>query len=82
MKREMFTKLRTSKYMKAQETSDEAVIEFTGRVQRMARIHHFGLKDRPKINIKEVQYSPRPLLGFKDESVESVRLFIIEALAK
>jgi len=82
VKREMFAKLRTAKYMKARATSDEAVVEFIGRVQRMVRVHHYGLKDRPKKNIKEIQYTPRPLLGFNDLDLESVRSLIIEALAK
>ncbi len=33
--------------MKAQATSNEAVIEFKGSVQRMVRVHHYGLRDRP-----------------------------------
>ena len=82
VKREMFSKLRTAKYIKARATSNEAVIEFTGRVQRMARVHHYGLKDRPKKNIKEIPYTPRPLLGFNEVDIESVGLLIIEALAK
>lgn len=70
VKREMFAKLRTAKYMKAQATSDEAVIQFTGRVQRMARVHHYGLRDRPSRNGKEVQYEARPLLGIsKDDYI-------------
>lgn len=63
VKREMFAKLRTAKYMKARADSDEAVVSFTGRVQRMARVHHYGLRDKPSLNGKEVQYEVRPLLG-------------------
>jgi len=36
IKREMFAKLRTAKYMKTQASPNEAVIEFAGNVQRMA----------------------------------------------
>ncbi|MGK3111802.1 phage virion morphogenesis protein [Candidatus Pantoea formicae] len=80
VKREMFAKLRTAKYMKAQATSDEAVIEFTGRVQRMARIHHYGLRDRPSRNGKEVQYESRPLLGISVKDKEFIEEIIIKSL--
>jgi phage virion morphogenesis (putative tail completion) protein len=80
VKREMFAKLCTAKYMKAQATSDEAVIVFTGRVQRIARVHHYGLRDRPSRNSKEVQYDSRPLLGLsikdKDFLAEAVISFL------
>ncbi|HDL7470235.1 TPA: phage virion morphogenesis protein [Yersinia enterocolitica] len=64
IKREMFAKLRTARYMKANSNPDEAVIEFAGRVERMARVHHFGLRDRPSVHSQEVKYEERPLLGF------------------
>ncbi|MFB6326623.1 phage virion morphogenesis protein [Pantoea deleyi] len=63
IKREMFAKLRTAKYMKAKGTADDAVVEFAGNVQRMARVHHYGLRDRPARGGKEVRYEARPLLG-------------------
>ena len=81
VKREMFAKLRTAKYMKAQATSNEAVIEFTGRVQRMARVHHYGLRDRPSRNGKEVQYETRPLLGIEDSDLKMIEDEIIYALS-
>ncbi|RQM36850.1 phage virion morphogenesis protein [Erwinia psidii] len=69
VKREMFARLRTAKYLKAKGSTDDAVVEFTGNVQRMARVHHYGLRDRPARGGKEVQYEARPLLGLlKDES--------------
>ncbi len=47
IKREMFAKLRTAKYMKAKGTNKDAVVEFIGQVQRMAKVHQYGLRDRP-----------------------------------
>lgn len=82
VKREMFAKLRTVKYMKAQGLSDEAVIEFTGRVQRMARVHHYGLRDRPSRNGKEVQYVSRPLLGFGESDLQLIEYDVIAHLSR
>lgn len=57
--------------MKTQASPNVAVIEFAGNVQRMARVHHYGLRDRPsrkgKGKGKEVQYEARPLLGLNSE---------------
>ncbi|MFZ4214482.1 phage virion morphogenesis protein [Pantoea endophytica] len=80
VKREMFAKLRTVKYMKAQATSNEAVIEFTGRVQRMVRVHQYGLRGRPSRGSKEVQYELRPLIGISELDVSIVEQLIINAL--
>ncbi len=46
IKREMFAKLRTAKYMKTQASLDGPIIKFAGNAQRMARVHHFGLRGR------------------------------------
>ncbi|END4895138.1 phage virion morphogenesis protein [Citrobacter freundii] len=68
IKRAMFQKLRTSRYMKASGRNDAAVVEFTGKVQRIAQIHQFGLKDRPNPHAQDVQYTERQLLGFNRET--------------
>lgn len=70
IRREMFAKLRTAKYMKAKSTADDAAVEFTGRVQRMVRVHHYGLRDRAARGGKEVKYDARPLLGIYDFDIE------------
>jgi len=72
IKREMFAKLRTAKYMKAKGTTDDAVVEFTGQVQRMARVHQYGLRDRPSVRAKEMAYPARPLLGLDAEDMKIV----------
>lgn len=64
VKRAMFTKLRTNRYMQASGSADEATVEFIGRVQRIARVHQEGLRDKPNRHSKEVQYEERALLGF------------------
>lgn len=72
IKREMFAKLRTAKYMKSKGTGDDAAVEFTGRVQRMARVHHYGLRDRPARGGQDLQYEARPLLGFSENDLEMI----------
>ena len=72
IKRAMFQKLRTSRYMKASSRNDTALVEFTGKVQRIARVHQFGLKDRPVKHEQYVQYPERRLLGFNKETSSDV----------
>lgn len=81
VKREMFVKLRTAKYMKAKATNSEASVEFVGKVQRMARVHHYGLRDRPARGAKEVPYDERPLLGLSYNDFEMIEHEIIYRLS-
>lgn len=81
VKREMFAKLRTARYMKTSGNDSAAVVEFTGKVKRIARVHQLGLKDKPERNSAEVQYPMRQLLGFSNEDkwiVEDVILKLLE----
>lgn len=78
--RAMFSKLRTERYMKAKGSGDEAVVEFVGRVKRMANVHHYGLRDRPSPHSEAVKYEARPLLGFSKEDIEQIQRAILEHL--
>ncbi|WP_145571036.1 phage virion morphogenesis protein [Yersinia bercovieri] len=80
IKREMFAKLRTARYIKANSSPDAAVVEFAGRVERMARVHHFGLRDRPNVHSKDVQYDERPLLGFSQIEILEIEKIIIQSM--
>jgi phage virion morphogenesis protein len=79
--RAMFSKLRTARYMKAKSSSDDAVVEFVGRVRRMANVHHYGLRDRPTPHSDPVKYEERPLLGFSLADVKMIETAVIEHLA-
>jgi phage virion morphogenesis protein len=80
IKRAMFQKLRTSRYMKATGRKNSAVVEFTGKVQRIARIHQYGLKDRPNPHTSDVQYAERQLLGISEDERQRIERIIIDAL--
>ncbi|HCQ10650.1 MAG TPA: phage virion morphogenesis protein [Leclercia adecarboxylata] len=80
IKREMFAKLRTNRFIKAKGSDGAAVVEFTGKVQRMARVHQYGLKDRPNRNGRDVQYEARPLLGFSQDDVTLMEEVVLQYL--
>lgn len=81
IRRKMFTKLKTAKYLKAQANASHAEVEFIPSVQRLARVHHYGLRDNVNRRGIEVKYAERPLLGINNEVVNSVRERLLSWLA-
>ncbi len=80
IKRQMFAKLRTTKYLKTAATADSASVEFAGQVQRIARVHHYGLRDRVSRKGPQVRYAERRLLGVNDEVKIITRNIILHLL--
>ncbi|MDA3593887.1 phage virion morphogenesis protein [Acinetobacter baumannii] len=74
LKRKMFMKLKTTKFMKIEKIPDGVTIGFDQRVSRLARIHQDGLVDTLKYNGRtfKVRYAQRILLGFSDAEVEII----------
>lgn len=60
----MFKKLRTATWLKSTGNADGAIVRFAREVERIARVHQLGLRDRinPKTNL-EADYPARELLG-------------------
>ena len=67
IKRQMFAKLRTAKYLKTAASAESASVQFEGRVQRIARVHHYGLWDRINNKGAMVKYTKRQLLGINSD---------------
>lgn len=82
IKRQMFAKLRQAKHLKLQSTPDAIAIGFMGRVARIARVHQYGLRDRPGKGTPDVQYDRREVLGFTDADVELIRDQLLEHLTR
>lgn len=64
IRRQMFSRLRTAKYLKTEASPDAAVVGFISKVGRIAAVHQYGLRDRVRPGGAEVQYPARRLLGF------------------
>lgn len=82
IKRQMFTKLRTTKYLKTAASADSASVQFDGQVQRIARVHHYGLRDRVSRKGPEVRYAERHLLGVNDEVETLTRDILLRWLVR
>ncbi|WP_311968587.1 phage virion morphogenesis protein [Pseudomonas baltica] len=78
IKSKMFTKLRTAKYFRTQTTMSGFTVGFAGRVGRIARVHQYGLNDRPAFGQADVRYDPRELLGFTQAELEAIRNAVID----
>lgn len=77
-RRKMFAKLVKPAWFKATATANEAAVEFKGSANRLATVHHFGLRD--KINGKEVQYPERQLIGITDADIDRVEDALLKHL--
>lgn len=82
IKRQMFSKLRTAKYLKASADSRTATVEFIRQVQKVARVHHYGLRDRVRPNGPTVKYDERRLLGFDNKLHKHINDAVIAILVE
>ena len=82
IRRGMFAKLKTAKYLKAQASADAAEVAFVPGVQKLARVHHYGLRDRVSRRGPMVKYAERPLLGLSEEVEKEIREICINFLAQ
>nr|WP_304623432.1 phage virion morphogenesis protein [Pantoea leporis] len=82
IRRKMFAKLKMAKYLKAQANSNQAEIAFVPGVQKLVRVHHYGLRDRVNRRGMEVKYAERPLLGINDEVESKVREALLRWLSE
>lgn len=69
----MFTKLRQQKNLKARAQGGAAVVEFMGRAQRIARVHHFGETDAVNPGGVLYAYPARELLGIAPKDINVLR---------
>lgn len=76
IKRQMFAKLRTTKYLKTAASADSASVQFEGKAQRIACVHHYGLRDRISRKGPEVRYAERRLLGFNDKATLQIKTIL------
>jgi phage virion morphogenesis protein len=79
---QMFSKLRTARWMKTEATPDAAVVTFAGQVQHMAQVHQGGLRDRvDRRGGPEVTYPMRQLLGLTPAEIADIEDAVLAHLA-
>lgn len=80
IRRQMFRKLRTARYMKGKGDGQGATISFISNVRHMAAVHQYGLRDRVNRYELEVDYPQRQLLGFSAEDIQKIEVLIVHFL--
>jgi len=78
----MFQKLRTVSFLKVQGDGNVISVGFTGRIARIARVHQYGLRDRPERGAPDVSYDRRELLGFTEEDIDLIRDGLLNHLTR
>lgn len=81
IRRGMFAKLKTAKYLRAQANANAAEVAFVPAVQKLVRVHHYGLRDRVSRRGPIVKYSERPLLGVNGEVENLAREILMRWLS-
>ncbi|MCK4131028.1 phage virion morphogenesis protein [Ralstonia nicotianae] len=82
IRRAMFVRLRLARYMKTETDANTAVVSFAGNAQRIATVHHFGLRDRVNKSGAIAQYPARELLGLDEADVQRIADLALSHLAK
>jgi phage virion morphogenesis protein len=83
VRREMFEKMRSAKYLKAKGDANSATVQFVGRVQRIAQVHQEGLYDKVDRKADKspiAKYPKRQLLGFTDADRNRIQNLLIQHL--
>ena len=81
IRRQMFRKLRTARYMKGKGDGQGATISFLSSVRHMAAVHQYGMRDRVNRYGLEVDYAQRQLLGFSQQDYLQIQSIIMQYLA-
>jgi phage virion morphogenesis protein len=81
IRRSIFARLRTTRYLRVDSTADAAMISITGRAARIARVHQYGLTDRVGKRGPEYRYPRRRILGIADADRDAIAERIIDHLS-
>lgn len=78
----MFSKLRTTRCLKTERCTDQAIISFNDQVGRIARVHQYGLRNQIRKAGPKAQYPARQLIGFSDTDLTLIEEAILSHLSQ
>lgn len=82
IKRKMFSKIKTTKYLKIKANANNATVNFLNNIAIIARVHQYGLRD--KVDRKkslQVVYPKRKLLGINHADLMMIEQITLAHLA-
>ncbi|MDH1337617.1 phage virion morphogenesis protein [Comamonas thiooxydans] len=77
---EMFMGLRKARNLRRKATSETASVEFNPRVSYVARVHHYGLRDKVDRRDRSspvVKYASRELLGYTQQEIKDIEEILL-----
>lgn len=77
----MLRGLARPQFMRLGSTGEEATVYFDGLANRIASVHHFGLRDKVAPNGPDYDYPARPLLGINAELTNQIEDLLLKRLA-
>lgn len=80
-KADMFSKIRTARYLKVKATGDQLEVGFFGWVARVAHVHQFGQLDQVGKKGPAYEYKARNLLGVSDQDRTLIRESLLRHVA-
>ncbi|QRY30553.1 phage virion morphogenesis protein [Variovorax sp. PDNC026] len=81
IRRTMFEKLRAARHLRVEAEDDGVAVGFFGRTARIARVHHYGLRDLVQAGGPSYQYPARGLLGLNDADRELIKDLLLQHLS-
>lgn len=72
----MFVKIKQGKHLRTQVMENSISVGFSGRVGRIARIHHYGLTEQ--LTTRSIKHPERQLIGITDNDKSRITQSIIE----
>lgn len=81
IRKKMFSKLKANRFLRNFSNANSVTVGFLSNVNRIATIHHFGLRDRIERNKPfTTTYEKRELLGFSDSDLKMIEQSVIKHL--
>lgn len=81
-RQKMMKGLRLGRNLKVRSSSEHVSLGWSGRTGGIARVHHYGLRDRVSKKGVRVKYEARGLLGLSGEDVDAVSEIIEDLVSE
>ena len=79
-KKKMMLGLRKVRRLKTQSSPAGLSIGYEAKDAKIARVHHYGLRDKPSPKARMITYSARPLLGISSTDKRFLREHLLRQL--
>lgn len=82
IRRGLFARLRTTRFLRAEGSAEAAIISIAQRAAHIARVHQYGLVDRVAPGGPQYRYPERRILGFAPADEQAIADLVMDHLAR